>query len=367
MHTKLKIAVIGLKGLPAYGGAATVGENIIKQLKENYKFTVYSISSHTNLRTGSYNGIEHIVFKKLPIKKLNIFYYYLFSMGHCLFKNYDIVHLHHLATAILAPILRIKSKVVITAHGSAVKIRNLDFKFSKIEKRILLFSERFFLKYCNAITSVSYNLKQQIENNYGHTVMHIPNGINIDENLDYPYQNNENLLFAANRIIPTKGCHLLLKALKKLKLNNITLIIGDLEHHKKYKNLLLDYTKDINIEFIGLIKSKNYLFHYIRNSKLFIYPSFLEAMSMMLLEVASLRTPILCSNIPENQEIFNNDEVLFFNTGDENDLAEKISFALKNPNIMKIKSIKAFKKVQSKYNWFDIAKQYASIYNQIIN
>ena len=33
MNKKLKIAVIGLKGLPAFGGAATVGENIIEQLK----------------------------------------------------------------------------------------------------------------------------------------------------------------------------------------------------------------------------------------------------------------------------------------------------------------------------------------------
>ena len=41
---KPKIAVIGLKGLPAFGGAATVGENIINQLKDNYQFFVYSTS-----------------------------------------------------------------------------------------------------------------------------------------------------------------------------------------------------------------------------------------------------------------------------------------------------------------------------------
>ena len=45
---KKKIAVIGLKGLPAFGGAATVGENIIEQLKDKYEFTVYSTSSHTS-------------------------------------------------------------------------------------------------------------------------------------------------------------------------------------------------------------------------------------------------------------------------------------------------------------------------------
>jgi len=62
----IKIAVIGLKGLPAYGGAAAVGENLINNLRGKYDFTVYSISSHTNLKTGKYNGYNQIVFKKLP-------------------------------------------------------------------------------------------------------------------------------------------------------------------------------------------------------------------------------------------------------------------------------------------------------------
>ncbi len=45
---KKKIAVIGLKGLPAFGGTANGGENIIEQLSDKYDFTVYSILSHTS-------------------------------------------------------------------------------------------------------------------------------------------------------------------------------------------------------------------------------------------------------------------------------------------------------------------------------
>lgn len=66
---KPRIAVIGLKGLPAFGGAATVGENIINQLKDKYDFTVYSVSSHTDLKTGEYNGYKQIVFKKYHSKE----------------------------------------------------------------------------------------------------------------------------------------------------------------------------------------------------------------------------------------------------------------------------------------------------------
>ena len=93
---KPRIAVIGLKGLPAFGGAATVGENIIEQLKDKYDFTVYAVSSHTDLKTGEYNGYKQIVFKKIPFKRLNTLYYYILSALHAVFLGkYDLVHLHH--------------------------------------------------------------------------------------------------------------------------------------------------------------------------------------------------------------------------------------------------------------------------------
>jgi len=44
---KKSIGVIGLKGLPAFGSAATVGENIIAHKIDEYDFTVYSSFSHT--------------------------------------------------------------------------------------------------------------------------------------------------------------------------------------------------------------------------------------------------------------------------------------------------------------------------------
>ena len=115
---KKKIAIIGLKGLPAFGGAATVGENIIEQLKDKYDFTVYSTSSHTDLKTGNYNGYKQIVFKKIPFKRLNTLYYYILSALHALLLGkYDLVHLHHRDAAFIIPFLKFKCKILLTTHG----------------------------------------------------------------------------------------------------------------------------------------------------------------------------------------------------------------------------------------------------------
>ena len=109
---KYRIAVIGLKGLPAFGGAATVGESIINELKNEYQFTVYAVGSHTH-HEGQQDGYYQIVFRKFFIKKLNILIYYLRSALHCIFfGKYDLIHLHHVDGAVILPLLRLRYKVI---------------------------------------------------------------------------------------------------------------------------------------------------------------------------------------------------------------------------------------------------------------
>src|ERR1700761_1802717 len=107
---KKKIAIIGLKGLPPFGGAANVGDNLIEQLADKYDITVYATASHTSHR-GEYKGANQIVFKKFPIKKLNVFYHYIAAACHAVFtRRYDLVHLHHMDGAFTMLLLRLKYK-----------------------------------------------------------------------------------------------------------------------------------------------------------------------------------------------------------------------------------------------------------------
>lgn len=364
INKKPKIAVIGLKGLPAFGGAATVGENIINQLKEKYDFVVYSTSSHTNLKTGYYNGFKQIVFKKLPFKRLNTLYYYVISTFHAIiFSKYDLIHLHHRDAAFITIILKIKYPVIITTHGS-FSIREKWKKFEWFFK----INERWFVKKANIVTCVSKE-EQRNYKKIGLNTIYIPNGINAFSKID-DYKNiidkKPYLFFGAGRIIPSKGLHILLKALHLLKYNGLLVIAGDLEQIEEYKNEIFSLSKSLNIIFKGLIKDKKELLTIIYNSTLFIFPSLLEAMSMMLLEAASVKTPIICSDIKENKDIFNEDEVLFFKTNNEIDLSQKIDYALNNIDEMKLRAEKALKKLQREYNWENISKDYSNLYNSLI-
>lgn len=360
--TKKKIAVIGLKGLPAFGGAAAVGENLIAQLKDDYDFTVLSISSHTHLKTGYYNGVKQVVFKSFLGKGgLNTAYYYFVSMLYVLFHKFDIAHLHHMALGFIVPIIKLRSKTILTSHGY---LKEADPKFNKILNYLGLVSNKMAIKYSDRIVSVSKPDQENLSAIYKKSILYIPNGISQDVLIDKEEGCNE-IVFAAGRIFNGKGLHILLDAANILKINNKIKIVGDLDRVPIYKQQVLQGIKGLDVDIVGMIKEKSELMTIVNNAKLFIFPSKYEAMSMMLLEVASVKTPIIASDIPANKAVFSSDEVLFFKNNDSDDLAKKMKYALENPDEMKERAEKAYMKLINNYTWDKIAKQYIQVYEKI--
>ena len=361
---KPKIAIIGLKGLPSFGGAARSIEEILNKLNYYFNFTTYEIESHAEKEYFLPN-VKRIIFKNYKSKRLNTFLYYLKSLYHVLFiEKYDLIHTNHLYCGFIIPFLKIKYKVINTAHGI---IPSDDIKWNKIDKYILKFFESLAIKYSDKLITVSKCHTSYLKKHNNREVIFIPNGININTNISHCNNcNNGYILFAAARIIKLKGLHVLLEALNKINYRQKIIIIGDLEQSKAYKNQILKISADLNIEFKGLIRNRELLFKFIKKAKIFIFPSFHEGMSNMLLEVASLQTPIVCSDIMENKEIFTEEDVLFFKVGNIEDLAEKIIWVESNMELLKCKAQNAYNKLILEYNWLKIAEIYKNIYLSLL-
>jgi glycosyltransferase involved in cell wall biosynthesis len=360
---KNKIAIIGLKGIPAYGGAATVGENIIAQLKDKYDFTVYATSTHTKLKTGQQDGFFQIVFAKIFSQKINTLYYYIISVLHALlFGKYDLIHLHHRDAAFLIILLKLKYKVVVTTHGvimdgSMVKWRGFEWYFN--------LQVNLFLKYADKITCVSITEQNFLSKRINLHVDVIPNGVNILNEVTYPTE-KDFIFFSAGRIISTKGCHVLLSALKKIHFQGNIIIAGNVEHEKGYYEELKVLSKGLNVTFKGLIKKKELLYGYLCNARFFVFPSQLEAMSIMLLEAASQLCPVICSDIEANMDVFDKEEVLFFETNSVESLSEKLIWALQNEDKMTSFAKNAYNRCQSEYSWQRISEKYSEIFDNLI-
>lgn len=362
MNRKPRVAVIGLKGLPAYGGAAAVGENIVDRLKSQYDFTVLSVSSHTSLKSGNKLGFYQKVFKRIPNRRLNTLFYYIQSAIYVIFNKFDLVHLHHRDAAFLIPLIKWKQPVLLTTHG----IFSINDEWKKFHF-YFKFQERYFVKKASYITCVSKNEKRLFKTKLGIDVHYIPNGINKfkHDNLINTIRSNY-ILFAAGRIIYLKGCDLFLKALRKMNYQGKVVIAGNIDIDNTVKNEILNLSDGLDCVFVGLVKDRKEMNSIIQNSSLFVFPSRRETMSMMLLEVASLKIPLIVSDIIQNKDIFDDKEVIYFKSEDVDDLADKIQFALENINNLHNYTDSAYEKLISQYDWDRIAFEYSKVYNKLI-
>jgi glycosyltransferase involved in cell wall biosynthesis len=364
MHRKPKIAVIGLKGLPAFGGTAAVGEQLIEQLKQQFDFTVLATGSHASADDQP-DGYRQLIFKNHGKGGLNTFLYYWKCLFHCLFHRYDLVHIHHAASGFITPLLRLKYKVITTFHGIHI---SEDPKFSSRQNRFFRFSQRMHLKYAHVVISVSKPDQETLLKKYGKEVHYIPNGITLQKNpVQLAQRTDPYLFFAAGRIYEIKGLHLLLQAAHEIDLQLPIRIAGDAAQVKTYSEELVELGQELPVSYLGLIRDKKELMQLVSAATLFIFPSLTEAMSMMLLEVVSMQTPVIASDIPANKAILATDEVLFFESGNAHDLAEKISYALDHPQEMKARAEKAYAALEKDFTWDRISAQYAALYLSLIH
>jgi len=366
MKNNRNIAVIGIKGLPSKGGAERVAELIISDLLINdYYVTVYGRKGYSDLSRVD-TRINLIEIPAPRGKHLNAFSYGIWAMLHALIKGkYDFIHVHCADYGYIIPLLRLKYRVIGTSHG-AEYYRD---KWSYLAKLFFKFSEILFVKHVNVLTSVSEVLKEYYNKKYNRDVYFIPNGLKINEQIELDQDLSsynlprEFLVFAAGRIIPSKGCDLLLKAYSKLSRKIPLIVIGDLNWDRDYKNYIKGLASP-EVQFIDFIADKRTLLSIINKSKFFIFPSTYEAMSVMLLEVAYLKKGIICSDIAQNKDAIG-DNAIFFKSGNVEELARKIDFAVNNQLYLDTLGSKAYEYIIKNRNWDLLKENYLTIFKKI--
>lgn len=367
MHNK-KIAIFGIKYFPSKGGASRVVESLLWGLKDHYDITIYCFKhdkAYDNIP-----GVRVIQFSEIPIKGIGVFMYYLRCCLHLMVRgNYDLIHVHKTDAAFFLPLLERKFNVVTTSH--ALPYHN--DKWNKFGKSYFRMAERIFMHSKGAVTSISKKQVKYYSETYNRTVNYIPNGINLEYTISQQKAEliikkhnvtSNYILFAARRLIPLKGCHTLIEALKQIKFKGTLIVSADKDQLPSYTKQLIKKALNINVKFIGYVADRGTLNSLIQGADLFVFPSEIEGMSMMLLEVALIGTPLICSDIPQNKDVLSDDEVLYFKSKNINDLSEKLQWAFKNKDKMKALATKAMNKIEQEYKIDHIVQRYIELYNK---
>ncbi len=156
----------------------------------------------------------------------------------------------------------------------------------------------------------------------------------------------------------------MLDAFSSIAGNLLVVVVGDPRTDPEYA-AELGHSADSRVHFIPFIADRAELFGIISGAQFFVFPSTIEAMSMVLLEASSLGVPIVCSDIPANLAVLP-EQALHFRCGDIDDLRQKLAWAIAHAAEMRELGLRAQAWVRQCFSWDHIAEQYDILYESTV-
>ena len=371
----MKIAILGSKSLPAFAGADRVAENILRHLPvdDGNRYHIYVVRTPAQPQVFDFApNLRVIPIRAMSGKHSRATTFFLSSALHCaLILRPDLAHVHDSAFGPFAWILRLflpRMPLLGTFHGNPYD----RAKWSRFAKWFLRFSEGAFIRACAALTTVARAKVADVQAHSRTPIEFIPNGVNPDPEIpktglveQHGLVPGEYLMFAAGRMDPTKGLHHLLDAVDKLQPGLPLLVVGGFEgHNQEYSAQLLARCRATpQLVLIPRLLTQPELFELVSGAKLFVFPSEIEAMSMMLLEVISCGVPVLASDIAENTEVTGESYPWHFRNTDPAHLAEKCSQFLRDGPGPEIAALREH--CARDFNWNAIAVRYLELYRRL--
>jgi glycosyltransferase involved in cell wall biosynthesis len=366
---KLRIAMIGLRGIPAKsGGVEHVVENLSPLLvKLGAEVTVYCRTPYCKERPRDWKGVRLRYLPTINTKHFEAIMHTVLCTLDSLFRKYDIVHYHAMGNSLLSFAPRFfGKKTVVTLHG-------LDYereKWGLVASIYLKICERLITMFPNRVISVSKKIKEHYLKEFKKEVEFIPNGVEVHGSrklsaLKKHLLQREGYILFLSRIVPEKGVHFLVEAFRKVDTDQKLVIVGDTTHTEKYLEELLELSKgDSRIIFTGPLYG-NDKYEAFSNASLFVLPSTIEGMPIVLLEAMSFGLCPLVSDIRENMDVIEDRYGFSFRSRDVSDLKKQLESLMASPELRKKTGASARDMVMKRYRWEAVAEETFALYKDI--
>lgn len=366
-----KIVVTGTRGIPnVMGGVETHCEELFPRIaKLGFDVTVIRRSTYVHDGLTEWHGVKLVDIPTPKKKAFEAIVHTWRAIWKAKSLHADLVHIHAIGPAMLAPLARLLGmKVVFTHHGP-------DYdrdKWGFAAKTMLKFGERMGCMFANDVIVISNVIKDLISRKYGRTknVHLIYNGVPQPEICEYPEYFEElgiekgKYVLGMCRFVPEKNLHHLVQAYVKLKKdgrlpNDIRLVLaGDTDFEDDYSKGLKEMARDNDVVLTGFVKGRK-LHSLLTNAKCYCLPSSHEGLPIALLEAMSYKLPVVVSDIPANEEV-NLPAKDYFHLGNVDELADKLATIVAQPT-------QRIEYDLSKYNWDKIAEQVAEVYRSLMS
>lgn len=362
----MRIAMLGVKSVPAIGGVARYVEEIGTRLVERgHSVTVYCRPHYTQ-GEGPYRGMERIVVRGVRGKHLDTITHTYSALRHALRSNYDIIHFHAVGPALLIPLAGKcnGTGIVVTAHGPDWELA----KWGPVARTALRMGSRMAARWARGWVAVSESLARECERVAGRRPTVIPSGVAIipapkpHEILALGLRPGEYLL-SAGRLTPEKGLHYLLEAFRLVDTHRRLVIAGDCPNGSSYAAKLRDMA-DERVLFTGYVTGR-LLQELFAHAYLYCQPSENEGLPMAVLEAMSYGRCVLASDIPPHREALAG-HGRTFTSRDVVDLASKLQRLLQDRGEVERIGRAAQAHVTVNRTWNTTTDGYERLYTEIL-
>jgi glycogen(starch) synthase len=389
----MKVAFITFEYPPfVQGGAGVYAHNLAKELgKLGHEVHVITPKASGGERESVEEGvfIHRVGFLNKPFLAVLSFWFSLrkdFSSLEQRAGGFDIVHGNGISAFSLGQ-KAVSSPRVITAHHlTKTTLRTLGaslpnrVKNLRGEAGISSLIEPLCIKRADRIIAVSQFTKQDIINVYGIPESRIeviyhgarPENYMLPEEAKLRFRStlgieSQPMILFVGRLVPRKGVDILLRALPRvIKEINVKLVLAGSGNQRDYQQLVQTLGISDKVIFLGHVPDDTLSLLY-SSCDLFVLPSRLEGLGIVVLEAMAAGKPIIATNaggIPELIESGQNG--ILIDTGEDEELASAIIKVLSDKSLAKAIGENNREKVREHYSWEVAARKAEHLYSDLI-
>ncbi len=382
----LTIAMVGTKGVPAtFGGIEKHVEELgVRLAARGHRVTVHCRRNYTGASRGRcevlarrhwrYRGMDLRLLPSVGTKHLDaITHTALAGLGE-VFGGHDIVHFHALGPSLLSWLPRLaRRRVVATCHG-------LDWQRAKwggVAKMALRAGEWSIARFPHRTICVSQTLRDHFAARHGCETLYIPNGVDLPELLApreiterWGLRGNDYVLFLS-RLVPEKRADVLIEAFRGLETSVRLVIAGGSSMSDDHVGHLHALAQgDARILFTGPVTGDLWR-ELMSNARVFVLPSELEGLPIVLLEALSFGRCVVASDIPVNREVLEGTAPgdaawgRLFRTNDTASLREALKWVEANPGEVEALGRAARPRVAAHFTWERVADETERVYREL--
>jgi glycosyltransferase involved in cell wall biosynthesis len=355
---KLRIAILGIRGVPNYyGGFEHISEYVSAGLvNRGHAVTVYNSHNHP-YQHSSWNGVQirHCYDPEYLVGTAGQFIYDMNCLLDARKNKFDVVLIMGYTSSSVWGRLYPKNSIIIT------NMDGLEWKRSKYAKpvqRFLKYAEKLAVKYSQYYVSDSKVIKSYLADKYQIESEYIPYGAEVYSDLEREQYDHEEALkedyfLLMARMEPENNIETILDGFNKSNSDKKFKVLGD-TGNRFGKYITNKFNNDERIEFKGAIFDTPKVRSLQNNSYLYFHGHSVGGTNPSLLEAMASEALIAAHNNPFNRSVLNSDAFYFSNATEVKELVENVQWKDTEKNMV----MNNLQKIQSQFNWESVIDQY---------